>query len=76
MVDLEIKTGRSTVINDFSKGDLSRNALKLFETLGYNTGRWTPGWLTGALWNPISSLPSSLWMRSTPGLCWRGSPVK
>jgi hypothetical protein len=42
MVDVEIKTGISTVINDFSKGDLSRNALKLFETLGYNTDRQNP----------------------------------
>ena len=42
MVDVEIKTGISSAVNDFSKGDLSRNALKLFETLSYNTDRQNP----------------------------------
>ncbi|MCX6578838.1 MAG: DUF559 domain-containing protein [Candidatus Aminicenantes bacterium] len=42
MVEAEIKTRIREAINGFSNENLSANALKLFQTLGYNTDRQNP----------------------------------
>ncbi|WP_340111971.1 Eco57I restriction-modification methylase domain-containing protein [Maribellus mangrovi] len=42
MSAIETKTSISDTIKAFSKGDLTQNSMKLFQTLGYNTERQLP----------------------------------